>query len=76
MPAIQIHSGREDSDVPIGEANECASPVDKAKFVIGVVSTTDTQVKGQIGPKYLPVVEGKNSNWFPDHTLTDVVSMV
>ena len=79
VPARQMHSNcasGEDSDVPIGEANECASPVDKAKFVIDVVSTTETHVKGQIGPKYLPVVEGKNSDWLPDPTLTDVVSLV
>ena len=80
MPVVQAQSkctNREDSDVPIEEATKCASPVGKAKFVIGVVSATETQVKGQVEPTYyLPVVEGKNSDLLSDHTLTDLVSLV
>ena len=60
-----IYYGRQDSNVPFGEADECSSPVGKAKFVIGVKSITKiSQFKGPVNSTYLPEVskiEQKNS---------------
>ena len=79
QPASQTHSrhyGRQDSNVPVVEADECSSPVEKAKFVIGVTLTTEiTQLKGPADPAYLPEFEGKNS-CLSGNNITDFVSLV
>ena len=62
------HTSRKNSEVPIVEATECTSPVGKEKL--------ETQIEGQIKPSYLHMVEDKNSDLLPDHTLTDLVSVV
>ena len=79
QPVTQTHSrhyGRQDSDVPVVEADECSSPVEKAKFVIGVTLMTEiTRLEGPADPAYLPEVEGENS-CLSDNNLTDFVSLV
>ena len=75
QPASQTHSrhyGRQDSDVPVVEANECSSPVEKAKFVIGVTSITEIiQLEEPADPTFLPEVKGQKRD-----NLTDFVSLV
>ena len=70
------HYGRQDSNVPMGEADECSSPVAKAKFVIGVkLITKIPQLKEPVNSTYLPEVskvEQKNSCLL-ESNLTDLV---
>ena len=67
---------REDSLVPIVEATECTSPVDNENLVVGVMSVTKPQPKGQVEPAYMPVVKDKNSGLLLDNTTNDHVSLV
>ena len=76
VPTQSNRTNGEDSHVPIVEATECTSPVGKEKPVIGVMSATIPQAKGQVEPTYMPVVEGKNSNLLHNSTLNDHVSLV